>query len=308
MGLLKDEIILAKIEAAYGTDSAPTADDAVAVENIGWSHEGARAVERSIVRTSIAALPQLFGGTLMAMTFDVEIKGSGTAGEAPEFDALLRACGLAATVSAGVSVVYEPASDNHESCTIHYFEAGKKFAMTGCRGTVSANVEVGAIAKLSFTLTGHVATPVDSPNPAASYDAVVPPVMVGAAFAVGGLAETISALSFDLGNEIVTPANLNASDGYDEIRLVRRDVTGSFDPLSKLVAVNDVIGDWRDMADKALTTGVLGTVAGNQFKVDMPKIRYREISPGDRERLRTYQIGFGAGENLGDDEIVLTFT
>ncbi|MCK7495178.1 MAG: hypothetical protein MZW92_31855 [Comamonadaceae bacterium] len=45
----------------------------------------------------------------MQLTFDVEIKGSGAAGTAPELGVLLKGCGFGETVVAVTSVTYAPA-------------------------------------------------------------------------------------------------------------------------------------------------------------------------------------------------------
>ena len=79
--LVNREVILAKIEGTYGVDSVPVAaSDAVLVENIGWSQEGLRMNERPAVRSSLGMLKHIFGGRMMTLTFDVEMKGSGAAG------------------------------------------------------------------------------------------------------------------------------------------------------------------------------------------------------------------------------------
>src|SRR5688500_3893116 len=146
------EVILAKIETTYNIDPGlAAADDAILVENPSWSYEGAKMYARSPVRPSLAPLKSLFGGSLMTVTFDVEVKGSGSAGTAPELGTLLRMCGLGETVVGATSVTYAPVSTAHESGTIHYYSDGKLHILTGCKGTFSANLETGGCGKLSFT-------------------------------------------------------------------------------------------------------------------------------------------------------------
>ncbi|MFS1525318.1 hypothetical protein ACL7TT_14605 [Microbulbifer sp. 2304DJ12-6] len=305
--LIKRELILAKAETAYGDDANPTgADDAVLVENIGWSYAGARMIERNPVKPALGMLQGIFAGTLMEVTFDVELKGSGTAGTAPEFGPLLRACGLAETISAGTSVEYLPASSAHESATLYFHEDGSLYKLTGCRGTVSGNLETGTAGKLSFTLTGHINGPTDASLPTASYDASKPPPVINAGFSVGSYAAVINTLSLDLGNTIATPPSMSAEDGYGEILITDRDVTGSFDPQATTVAQQDWAGDWRTGSAKTMTTGVIGTTAGNRYQLAISEAWYKELAPGDREGQRTYEIGFGAAG--GDDAFTLTFT
>ena len=64
--LVNREVILAKIEVTYGTDSVPVAaTDAMLVENISWAQEGLRMNERPAVRANIGMLQQVWGGALM---------------------------------------------------------------------------------------------------------------------------------------------------------------------------------------------------------------------------------------------------
>ena len=306
--LVKREAILFKLNpGAYGTDAAPTAAaNAVLVEDIGWSYAGARLAERNAIKPTLGAFQGIFAGTLMEMTFTVEVKGSGAAGTPPEFGALLRACGLDETVTASTSVAYAPVSDGHEEGTLYYYEDGSLYKLTGCRGTVSLAANVGEVAKLSFTMTGHVADPSDAALPAATYINTTPPPVIGAAFSVGGYAAVVSALSLDVGNTIATPPSMSAADGYGQVLITDRAVTGSFDPEATTVAVQDWVGDWQDGTTKAITTGVIGSAAGNRFALSIPQAWYSELSPGDRDGVRTREIGFGAA---GDDAaFTLTFT
>ncbi|WP_444932401.1 hypothetical protein ACJJIF_22000 (plasmid) [Microbulbifer sp. SSSA002] len=71
----------------------------------------------------------------MEVTFNAELKGSGAAGTPPEIAPLLRACGLAETITAGTSVEYNLASEGHESITLYLYEDGSLYKLTGVRGT-----------------------------------------------------------------------------------------------------------------------------------------------------------------------------
>lgn len=309
--LINREIILVEIETTYNTDPAPTgAANAVLVENPSWSHEGARMVERNNVKGTLAKDQQIFAGTLKQVTFDVELKGSGAAGTPPEISHLLRACGLDETIVASTSVTYAPVSTGHESCTIYYYQDGILHAITGARGNVSFALEAGGIGKFSFTFTGHDAGVSDAALPTPTYDSTVPPPAIGVTFSLGGYAAVINAFNFDLANALAMPSNISASDGYGEIIITGRDIAGSIDPEAVLVATNNYIGNWKSGATMAMTVGPVGGTAGNRCTFSFPDVYYREIAPGDREGLRTFDISFGAAESVSgaDDEISIVFT
>jgi hypothetical protein len=309
--LTNREVILAKVEVTYGTDSVPVeATDAKLVENIGWSNEGLRMNERPAVRQNIGMLQQVFGGTLRSITFDVEMKGGGGAVDLPpELGTLLRGCGFGETVNVAADVQYAPISTGHESLTIYYFQDGIRHVLTGCIGNAAFNLETGALGKISFTFTGHLVSVTDVALPSGPvYTTNVPPPLINAPFTIGGFSAIINSLAFDMSNTVATPPDMSASDGYSQIRITQRDVQGSYDPEADLIANDDPFTDLQQGNTLAVTTGVVGSAVGNRFQVDMPAAYNRDVSPGDRDGVRTYDIPLGFTESAGDDEVNLTFT
>lgn len=307
--LVKRALLAAKIETTYGTDSSPAGTDVVRVENLEVNlAEGARLHERPALRGSLGQLKHVYGGALVGMTFDVPVAGSGTAGTAPEFGDLLRACGMGETVVASTSVAYAPVSDDIESCTIKFYEDGTLYTATGCVGNVSFNGEAGKYGVLSFSMMGHIAGPTDSALISGTFSTVVPPVMTGATFTIDSYAGVIAALTFDMQNQVVMPPSVNSADGYAAIRIASRDVIGTINPEMTLVATEDWIGNWRSGKAMALATGTIGATAGNRWALSMPAVSYREVSRGDRDGIRTLELTYGAAEDSGDDELTLTFT
>lgn len=304
------EVILAGIESSYGVDPTLTAGaNSVLVEEPAWANEGLRMTPRAGVRPSQGKLQSVYGGRLMKLTFAVEVKGSGTAGTAPELGPLLRMCGWAETVVPATSVTYLPVSDtdSHESGTIYYYRHGKRYIMTGCRGAATLQLTAGDPAKINFAITGHVGADADVALVTPSYDDVMPPPVTGAAFSIGGYTPVCNSLSLDMGTVVSMLPSVNASDGYGEIRISDRNPTGSIDPEETLVATNDWIGDFVAGTNMAFDSGVIGS-AGNRFQLTMPAIYYTDAAPGDREGTRTLEIPFGCLESSGDDEVSLAFT
>lgn len=315
--LKKREVILAKIESAYGVDATPAAaTDAVFVEDPSWSHTGARMVERPGIRASLGQLQQVFAGTLMQVSFSCELKGPGAAYSAtvrPEIDPLLRACAMAAAVVTTLgaeTVTYTPLSTTGsiESCTIYFYRDGKRFILTGCRGTAEFSLDTGAIGKVKFTFTGHVAAEADVAVPTPTYDTTVPPPVKGGAFAIGAYSAIVKSLMVNLNNTIATPPNLSASDGYGEVRVTQRDVAGSFDPEDVLVATYPFVANWKAGTTAAIATGTIAGAQYNQYSFALPAVYYRELAPGDRDGVLTLAATFGAAESAGDDEVSLLFS
>ncbi len=307
--LTRRKVGSAKVESTYNSDASPSVStDAFLMEDFNWQLEGLRMVERPAIRNSIGALQHVYGGALLGCSFLCEVKGSGSAGTAPEIGQLLRGCALDETIVASTSVTYAPISDSPESLTIDLYEDGTRIKLTGCRGNADFVGEVGGRLMVSFSFQGHFAGPADVAFPTPSYDSTVPPILIGANFSIGGYGAIIQALNVSLGNSIEVPPNMNAADGYAEVLVTGRDVNGSYNPQQTLVATKDFMAALKAGTLEAIDTGVLGATAGNRFQLQLPKTYPRNLSPGDREGVQVYDIPFGAAENSGDDELSLAFT
>jgi hypothetical protein len=302
-------VIQAKVEVTYNTDPVPTATDSILVQNFSASFEGARMYERPVIKATLGALPQIYGGSLMSVSFEVELKGSGTAGTAPEIDALLRAAGFAVTNVPATSDTYDPASSGIESCTIYFFEDGTRYNLTGCRGSVTGNLVTGQPGILAFNFTGHFSGPTDVALPSPTYDSTVGPAVLGlSSFAIDSYAASVANVSFDLGNEVAMPDDLTAADGFGEIQITSRKLSGSLDPLNTVIATYDWVAKWKAEAVGSLTTGVVGGTAGNRWQLTIGQAQYTELSWGDRAGLITREVSFSGTESAGDDEISIVFT
>lgn len=311
MALLKKrEVILAKVESTYGTDPTPSnSANAVQVENANWSHEGLRMIARPGVKPSIGMPQDLYGGSLKTVTFDVELKGSGSAGTAPDLGVLLLGCGMDETVVSSTSVTYAPASTALDSITIWYYQDGILHKINGCRGTFTLAANAGERIMLSFTFTGKIGGTTDASLVVPTYDTTAPPIFKGASFSVQSYAATIGALSLDMGNIISQQPDVNDAQGFGEVLITGRNVGGSIDPLATLVATNDWIGDFRSGASGSLTTGTVGGTAGNRVAITCAQTYFRDVAPGDRDGASIFDVTLGCAESsAGDDEIAVVFT
>lgn len=158
MSLKTREVMLAGVETTYGKDPGLTAAaNAIEVEDLNWAHESAKMIERPVVRPSLGKKQQVYGGSLKAISFKLAIKGSGTAGTAQDSSPILRACGLAETVTGGTSVVYKPASSSLESITVYYYEDGLLHKIHGAvANAATLELDAGGRLMLSVTLVGHM--------------------------------------------------------------------------------------------------------------------------------------------------------
>ena len=100
-----------KAETTYGTDSTPTGTaNAILVRNLEITPIQADAVERELIRGYMGNFEVLLANQRVEVTFDVEMAASGTAGTAPKWGPIMKACGNSETVVANTRVTYAPIS------------------------------------------------------------------------------------------------------------------------------------------------------------------------------------------------------
>lgn len=316
MGNLRrsNDVILAKIESVYATDPVPVAaSNAVLVQNISFSTEGLRMNARPAVRANIGQLQSVFGGKLGRLSFEVEVKGSGTAGTAPEVGPLLKACGFGQTIATATSVTYKPVSASHDSITLYWFEGGrKKHILTGARGNVSIRCEAGGIAVFVFEFVGHHTAPTDATQPAPTYSSVVPKAALSMAISLGAVTSAIvRSWQVDVNNSLVMPPSVAAADGYGQIQIGQRDVAGQVVMDAELASVIDVDAQFAAGTGITFGSGTLGSVAGNRFTVTgaTSGLYWRDVQNGEQDGLVVRTLPFGIVESSsGNDEISLVFT
>ena len=177
MALTRKRLIQVKKESTYGTDSTPIGTDALLVRNLEITPIEADVVSRDLIRNYLGNSPQLLAQTRVSITFQVELAGSGTAGTAPRYGAILQACGLSETIVASTSVTYAPVSSAFSSATIYFNNDGIRHILTGCRGTFTLNAEVGQIPTIDFTMIGVYNAPTDTAAPSTTYSAQASPLI-----------------------------------------------------------------------------------------------------------------------------------
>lgn len=201
-------VVLAKIEATYGTDAAPAATDAMLISEATLTYQSNNK-NRDVLRPYLGASEELVGDDNMQLSFTVEASGSGTKGTAPAWGRLLRACGFAEVVTAATRVIYNPVSADFSSATLVFWIDGVWYKLTGARGTFSFSAPIGDTPKLKFTFTGR-------------YDGLVGTTAVAASMAAWKVPQMIT--NYNTGDftveptyaaGVITPGEIWASRGIE---------------------------------------------------------------------------------------------
>jgi len=312
-GLIRNEVLLARVESSYGVDSVPVAaTHAIFLRGTpDFGYDRLRMIPRPGIKGTLGPYQSVYGGALKAVRFDVELKGSGAAGTAPEIGPLFRACGLGETIVASTSVTYAPVSTGFESVSLYFFEFGQvRHILLGCRGTFSINWNAGENAVASFELIGRIGTVTDQSQPSPTLNTTVPRGVQGMGVQVGGVSGLVpQGFTLDAGNDLQVPSNINDAEGYGNVLITERDPTLTLRRHSELVAT---LNPWADLAAntaRAFVSGSLGSTAGNIVNLSAPQMHYRDISPGESESVRTGEYMFGLHESAsGDDQFAIAFT
>lgn len=299
--------VLAKIETTYGTDAAPTgAANGIQMKNVTFTPIEAEEVSRDLLLPYLGNQGVDLAGIYAKIEGEIEIAGSGTAGTQPAWGVIARLCGLAETISAGVSVVYSPISDDFESGSVYWNHDGVKHVLVGVRGNLTADFTAKKHPVFKVSLTGLLGTVTDTAPPATVLTAFKKPVIVSKAattLAIHGVSSPAESFTFDLGQK-VEPRFLI---GDESIEITERSATGT----AVVEAASLATVDWFAKA-LAGTRGDLqlvhGTVAGNIVQIDGAAVEIGKPTQGQSQGILTYSLPLAFCPVSGNDELTITVT
>lgn len=315
MQTIRNRCLLAKEETGgYGVDPTPTvAANAIEAKNVKVNYIG-DLLERDNVRSNISPVSPVVGKRYVEVTFECELKGSGTKGTAGRIGDLLEACSFAETPSAGSSVTYVPTSSGQKSVTIYVYDLDSSSAVlkkiTGAVGTINVRCVAGQYATLEFIMRGLYNAPEDVALPGApEYEITLPPIVESAAFTLAPSSAGVlitQEVSISLNNEIAERDDISTTSAIKAFTIVGRKPKGSFNPEAALIATHGFWADWVASEQRALSI-VIGSASGNKCTITAPKVTVDSIADADRDGLLTRDIPFSLGQNAGNDEISIVF-
>lgn len=308
--LSRKRLILAKSEATYGVDSSPTgASNAVLVRNLEITPLQAETVSRDLIRPYLGVSDQLLAQTRVEVTFEVELAGSGTAGTAPAYGPVLKACGLSETVVASTSVTYAPVSSSFSSCTLYFHNDGIRHKVTGCRGTWSMSAEVGAIPFITFTMTGIYNAPTDETLPSPTYANQAAPLIFKngntSNFSIFSYSGCLQSLNFDLANETVYRELVGCTK---EVLITNRGPNGTVVIEAPSIATKDFF----TIANGSSTGSISfqhGSTGGNIVTFTTAQSDIGSPTYSDQDGIQMLNLSYLAiPTSAGNDELALAFT
>ena len=304
---IKKTAVLVKTEATYGVDPTPdAAADGVLLHNVNITPMANEALSRDLVGRGLGAQEKILTQIHKKISCEVELAGSGAAGTAPGWAALLMACGMGETVNAGVSVVYKPVSEDYPSVTIYLYRDGNLHALVGARGSWGLSMTAQQIPYITFELVGLWVDPSSEGFPASDFTAFKKPKVVNMANTTTSTLHGIATNPLEWSFKNQSPAETIFLVGSESIEILDRDITGQTRIISPKLAVKDYF-----TTAKEETTGPLqiihGTQAGNIIQIDAPKVQLLAPKFGEHKKAETLDMGLSLiPTDSGDDEITIT--
>jgi hypothetical protein len=302
--------LLAKTEGTYGTSAAPANTDAVLVRSLELTPLAGDVVSRDLIRPYLGNSEGLIAKTYVELKFECELSGSGTAGTAPKYDAILRSAGLAATTVASTSVSYAPVSSSFSSCTLVYNSDGLNHLVTGCRGSFSIKAEVGQIPTIAFTMTGIYNAPTDVSPVSATYSAQATPLVFRqgntSAFSIFGYSGLLQSFDFDMANAVTYRQLVGSSTG--EVLVTDRKPSGSCQIEAPTLAIKDFFQVALGTATGSISF-LHGTAAGNRVTFTAPQADITTPAYAEADGVLMLNLPYVAVPgSSGNDELALLFT
>lgn len=307
------KVLLVKEESVIGSDPTPdVANNAIEAANIKVAYRG-DLLERNIQKNTLSPTGPVVGKRSVEVTFECELKGSGTAGTAGRLGDLLEGCGFMESVAVGSSVVYTPHSGTMKTVTLYVYDmpdtgSARLHKITGAVGNMKMNLEAGQFGRLEFSFQGNYnavadVTPVSTPT----YETTLPPIVESAQFSMNSDSDLIvQALQIDTGNGIVARDDISSENGVLAFMISTRKAQGTFSPEAVTIADHDWWSDWIAATARAMSV-VVGSTAGNKCTITAPKVTVDQITEADRNAITTDEMPFRCSGNAGNDELVLTF-
>ncbi len=297
--------LLAKREVTYATDPVPTgAANAILATDASITPVAGGAEERNLLTPTFGHQGNIPVGTHVAMEFAVEAASSGAKGTAPAWGVLMRACGMAETVTAGTKVAYTPVSASPDSATLYFNADGVNHKLTGARGTFTVEFAAQRVPRFRFRFLGLYNGPADTALPAVTLTGFKTPLPVNktnSTLTLHGVACVAESLSIDLGNTLEPRLLI----GSDTIEITERKSTGRAVIQATDLATKNWFALHLASTRAALDFGH-GTVDGAIVDIDAPLVEIGAPEQGQTQGILNTGLPLMLIPNSGDDELVIT--
>jgi hypothetical protein len=297
--------VVLKTESTYGTDAVPTgAANWFEARNVSLTSFEAETAERNLIENWLGSSGKIIAATWSKLSFEIALAGAGAAGTAPKYAPMLRACGFAETISAGVSATYNLASSAFSSVTAYLEIDGILYKFVGCRGNVKGKINAKGIPVLAVELTSIYTAPAAGSISGISktgwtYEEAVNDVNTGKV-TFNSVDLAFSAFEFDVGNQI---SRISLPGPQVEVMIRQRAATASLTVLAPALATFNPY-TLATAGTVATLTNTHGSAAGKKVTTNA-KARVIGITENDIDGMAAYTLNLELLPVSGNDELSL---
>lgn len=304
----KSKILLGMIESTYGTDPTPQAANGILAKDVKWSPMEGNDVDRELELPEFGSTGTIPVNIHAKLSFMVELAPSGTAGVAPGWGPILRACGIAETIVATTSVTYNPITDDPESVTFYFQIERTLYAMVGARGTAKLEFTAGGLPYLNFEMTGLFVDPTEASRTTPTLTGFKKPQEVTTrntpVFTINAQTLVMRQLNMTLGNAVEPRFLVNQEEILITDREGKVETTVNAVPLTTL--------NPYALAKEATEVPIVlthGTGAGRIATLNVPKAQLqRPAGLENSQGITEWPLSFIPIRTNGNDQWTLTLT
>lgn len=252
---------------------------------------------------------QHFGAQAAALTFSIDVFGSGASG-LPDWTKLLQGCGF--VESGGV---FTPITGATDTLTFGLYTNGRLKRMIGAMGEFTIRKRRGQKASIDWSFIGVAERPSDTSILSPTKTTVIPPRE--ATTTIGGTAFRQPEIVIEHRNGVFLREDTDAvnsggdATGYRAAYIAGpRRTTIRVSPEASLLATKDWYAIRRASTTQAFSMA-LGATSNNTITPAAPKAQLvAEPQDGERNRMLTDDLEFVATRNsdAGDNEFSITFS
>lgn len=274
---------------AYGSDPAPTTSaNVLLIQNPDINPLEMETDDYTPVSSKFGSDRKIVGAVWSSISFEALMGGGGTplgdSAKVPNYDPVLRACGWARTLTAGVSTVYNQIDTGEEDAAAYYYMDGVLQKMLGIRGSMSMEFTARRAPRMKFRGMGLNVPMTDVALPSETLPSVPRPEAVNKAnttLTIGGYSARVSSFTIDQNNDVQYRNLTNRED----VVIVGREMAGKMVIELPLVAEKDFLGasGLCTLATPSSMSVVHGSTAGNILTLGLSSVQLFNPKPkGER--------------------------
>lgn len=276
-----------------------------------------------VLRESYTPSAALIGRQLINFTPTLLVQGSGAAGTAVRFNALLRCCGLKETVAAS-SVVYDPAFQDTDvkTASIELGLDGVLWETNAAQGTFTISASAAQGMEIAFNIRGLYNEPVNvgatldgwsgGTNRAVTWKGANLIINNGtvawSSSNPSGNELVIKSMQFDRGVTIGERSDANATDGLAGLNLEAAEPTFQVvvEAKNTVTGLPTLFSDLTNSVKHNVTFD-MGSGAGNTWSFSLPKAQLTNVTPADGDGgTRVYTLDYRVQHDTDGAEFKIT--